>query len=242
MALGSDDYGARYRRRRARNTVRTVIYICLLIITGMLSYDAGMDAAEQPVVELRREIDRVETEKRDLMRTMGDLSIEVEKARSQTRLLEAQYKREIPDTLTRQLVGALREKLSEGVTAERLAFVMRETNNKRACDDKPATKRFMVSTPLYKGPAGAVTFFDNAVTVTGTGDSARDSTGNPEAWFDPAKPIAVEFVHVEGGDGKATGALPLHHSLVVNDTEYRFSITQGPQGFVYIAGDRCKFP
>ena len=242
MALGSSDYDARYRRRRVRSTVRWVIYICLLVIAGMLSYDAGLDAAVQPVVELREEIGRLQSEKRDLMTTMGDLSIEVERARSQIHLLEAQYKREIPDAITRQLLSTLQQKLAAGVSAERLAFVMRETNNNRACADKPATKRFMVSTPLYKGAAGAVTFFDNAVTVTGMGASARDETGNPEAWFDPAKPIEVEFVHVDGGAAKTAGRLPLHHSLVVNDTEYRFSITQGPQGFVYVAGDRCKFP
>jgi hypothetical protein len=38
------------------------------------------------------------------------------------------------------------------------------------------------------------------------------------------------------------GKLPLHHSLQVGDSEYRFTATAGDRGFMNVTADRCNFP
>ena len=55
-------------------------------------------------------------------------------------------------------------------------------------------------------------------------DPAREQ---PEAWFDPAKPVTVFFTRLGGETTSTVGVLPLHHAVVVGDLEYRFSVVAG---------------
>jgi hypothetical protein len=108
------------------------------------------------------------------------------------------------------------------------------------CVDDPDTKRFIVRTPLQKGANDSVSF--HGITVTASGESAVNESGQVEAWFDIDKPLSVAFTQL-GGEAKAkTGLLPLHHALIVQDKEYRFTLTAGPRGFVLVTGQRCAYP
>ncbi len=88
-----------------------------------------------------------------------------------------------------------------------------------------------------------MTFADNAITVIGEGEPAVNAANQPEAWFDPAKPLTVHFSRLGGQTSKATAKLPLHHSVVLGKYEYRFTVTAGnTRGFVNVTADRCTFP
>jgi len=42
--------------------------------------------------------------------------------------------------------------------------------------------------------------------------------------------------------GKVTevsGKLPVYTSVIVGDSEHRFAVVAGPQGFVQVTGERC---
>jgi len=53
----------------------------------------------------------------------------------------------------------------------------------------------------------------------------------------------VHFSRLGGETSKATAKLPLHHSVVLGDHEYRFTVTAGnSRGFVNVTADRCTFP
>ena len=104
------------------------------------------------------------------------------------------------------------------------------------------TRRFLLQTPLYNGANRSVSFANNTVTVEGEGESARDSDGKPEAWYDPAKPVRIRFTMIGGETSEVSGKLPLHHSVVADGAEQRFSVVAGERGFVEIVGDRCRFP
>ncbi len=112
----------------------------------------------------------------------------------------------------------------------------------RDCKGEPATRRFLVKTPIYQGANDSVNFAANTITVTASGVSATDDAGNPEAWFDPALPITVQFAELGGGQSDVQGILPLHHSLVINDREHKFSIVAGARGFANVTGDECRYP
>ncbi|MFQ5973449.1 MAG: cell division protein ZapB, partial [Alphaproteobacteria bacterium] len=243
MHLGRSDHARRSRRRRVRaRVVKISFFVGVIAVASAWSYWRGMENAERPTVELERTIDRLREENARLEQTTAELGVAIEAARKKTRAAQERYEREVPDDAIRTLLAQVRRKLGEGVPAERLAFVIGAAENTRSCDEKPVTKRFIVSTPLYDGPNSAVTFADNAFTVTGVGTSARDQDGNPEAWFDPAEAVTIRFTHIGGRTFEVSGRLPLHHSIVVGEIEHRFSMTQGPRGFLHVAGDSCQYP
>ena len=66
--------------------------------------------------------------------------------------------------------------------------------------------------------------------------------GKPLAWYDPAQPVTIQFTHIGGETPLVSGGLPLHHSVGVNDSEYRFNIVRVERSFVEVTGDRCAFP
>lgn len=102
-------------------------------------------------------------------------------------------------------------------------------------------KRFVLSTPSYKGPQSGVTFADGTVTVSGSGDSSISSKQEKEAWFDPGKPITVVFTVIGGKKETKTGLLPLHHTIILGNKEYRFTISEGPRSFIVISSDYCDY-
>ena len=87
-----------------------------------------------------------------------------------------------------------------------------------------------------------MTFAEGAVTITASGEAARNAQGQPVAWFDPAKPVTAVFSHLGGESSETNGVLPLHHAIVVGDTEYRFSLVSGARAFVQVTGEACPFP
>ena len=141
------------------------------------------------------------------------------------------------------LLGQMQDKLDKGVKLERLEFLVASADNPRECETEPATKRFLVQTPLYSGANDWVSFANGTMTVTAQGDSAVSSTGQVEAWFDPAKPVTARFTAVGGKVSEESGLLPLHTAIVHDGYEYRFTVVAaGTRGFVQVTGDRCKYP
>ena len=59
---------------------------------------------------------------------------------------------------------------------------------------------------------------------------------------DPEKPINVTFTQLGGETVTAEGALPLHHSVVAGDDEFRFTALPGARGFLTVTADRCDYP
>ena len=111
------------------------------------------------------------------------------------------------------------------------------------CTGEPAVRRFLVRTPIYRGANDAVTFAENAITVTASGVSAKDINGKPEAWFDPAEPVTLRITSIGGTTREASGPLPLHHTILWHDAEYRFSVVAADQrGFVLASAERCALP
>ena len=240
MTLGLS--GQRRRSYRRRRNIRVMLAIAVVVAAGTLGSRFGIYSAERPVVELEDAIDALRTENVELEAGIQERTLVIARLESEKRDLEEHYRRDVPGEADREILALAAQKLADGVDHERLAFVIGAARNERRCVDEAVTKRFVVQTPLYRGVNSAVLFANGAFTVTAEGIAARNEAGAVEQWYDPAEPIKVSFTHIGGEVFDAQGTLPLHKSIVVGNTEYRYSVTQRPRSFVHVSGDQCAYP
>lgn len=243
MTLGLHDTRLRRRRRVRWAIAKWIIGLSAIVGAGVFAYETGSTLAERRVVMREEKILELTEQNEELHRQATELKASL--ILKQKRLSDARtrYQSDVPTGQVAALLGRVREKLEAGVDPGRLEFVIKAAQNPRQCDEKPRTKRFLVQTPLYKGANDSVSFAENTITVTATGELAKDSSGRIEAWFDPALPVTLRLTRIGGKAVETTGKLPLHASLVVGDAEYRYSAVAGAQrGFVQVTGDRCRYP
>lgn len=242
MSLGLYDPDRRYRRRVWGAVVRTGIYFVLLGGAAAFAYQIGVEQMRNREERIADELATLRAENATLEQNAIRLKATAQTAQVQYRDLLARFDREVPTGELRMLSGLVAARLQDGVSADRIAFYIEAANQVRDCT-APETKRFIVPTPIYQGPNTSVGFADGRITVTGMGTNAQDQNGAAQAWFDPAQPVKVIFTTIGGEQSEATGDLPLHHSVVLGDSEYRFTVTQGEeQSFVQVTADRCAFP
>ncbi len=242
MTFGLGDRARRRKRRVWGRVARVTFYLALLVLFAVSAYRMGLERSERSVSRLERTLDELNRANAQLATDKRQLTKAVEAANARAHEVEARYERDIPAGPARELAALVNQKLGAGVAPRRLAFVIGAAQNRRACEDAAVTKRFVVQTELQSGANSAVSFADNTITISGTGDMARSAEGKAEAWFDPAKPVTVRFTMIGGKRFDVAGKLPIHHSMVVGDAEHRFSFIEGKRGFIKVAGTRCRFP
>jgi hypothetical protein len=241
MSLGFRDQ--KEASRRKWRLFRLLFTTAVLLALGVFAYQTGIVLAKREVISLRLVVDRQAAE----IVALGDENAELRRQTEAAGLAEAdwrkRYETEVPTGKSRELFALVQDQLGKGADPGRIEFLVGTAANKQSCDAVPVTKRFLVRTPLYDGANDASTFADRSIVVVALGESATDAEGNPEAWFDPAKPVVLRFIEPGGGGTEATGLLPLHHSVVRGDSEYRFAITAAERrGFVSVTAERCAFP
>lgn len=243
MSLGLHESRQRRRRRFWWGVTKWSLALAMILAAGVWSYRIGSQLAARDVVKAEEEAEALRQEVAGLQEQSAALATDLAQARKTIAAWETRYQREVPKGFVRDMVHLVQEKLAAGADEERLAFLVAAADKPRVCDDQPETKRFIVTTELQEGGANDAVSFDNrAITVTATGAAARDASGNLEAWYDPEKPITVTFTQLGGKTVTAEGALPLHHSVVSGNNEYRFTALPGARGFLTVTADRCDYP
>lgn len=239
-------YRDRVSERRRRHLVKTLAKwsagLAIVGIAGFYAYQIGSNLAQKDVRDLKASLAKLSKTVVGLKRENARLRTQAMKVRARERKLTERFRREMPPENTKALIAKLKERLDAGVGEDRLAFVIGAAEKLRSCEDAPVTKRFIVKTPIYEGANDSVSFAENTITVTAEGVSEKTSEGRPEAWFDPARPVTARFAQIGGKVSEVTGLLPLHHSMVIDSTEHKFSVIKGARGFVKITGDRCRYP
>ncbi len=239
-------YKDRVSERRRRHQVKTLAKwsagLAIVGVAGFYAYQIGSSLAQKDVRELKAEVAKLSKTVVDLKRENARLRAQAMKVKARERTLTERFRRELPPENTRALIAKLKERLDAGVGRDRLAFVIGAAEKLRSCEDVPVTRRFIVKTPIYEGANDSVSFAENTITVTAEGVSEKNPEGKPEAWFDPARPVTARFAQIGGEVSEVTGLLPLHHSVVIDTTEHKFSVIMGDRGFVKITGDRCRYP
>jgi hypothetical protein len=190
---------------------------------------------EQRAAGLQQALDRSQ-------RARSTLSVELEETRARLRYIQTRYDREVPQGAARRLHDRVTRLLDEGVPEDRLAFLIRAAGASPDCRAPPQTRRLPVARPGQDDSGGVVRFADRRIAVTAEGETATDAAGRPEAWFDPEAPVRVRFSRVGGETETVRGRLPLHHSMIVDGAELRFTVEAGRPGYAAVTAETCALP
>jgi len=215
----------------------------MLLVLGVSSYWTGQKLAVSEVTRLERKVDELEKNVAELRDRNAALQTETAAAKDAEAKWQTRYEAEVPTGKSKELLAMIEGQIAKGADPERVAFLVGTAADERSCDSDLQTKRFLLRTALYAGANDSVSFANNAIIVTGEGELSTNAEGKPEAWFDPAQPVKLYFVEPGGERSEASGILPLHHSVVRGDSEYRFTvIASDSQGFISVTAERCAFP
>lgn len=240
MSLNNYNPHLRYKERAAQRFSSFMGMMAIILISILIGFWFGKQYAAGQLITLQEQVTSLTEERDTLQDNATELSAAAQTAAKRYEQLQEEVESIIPKGPMQNLVTLVREQLAQGMDAERLSFVIRSARPPSGCVD-PESKRFVVNTPAYKGPKSIAVIADGLVEVYGSGTSARNADGKPEAWYDPAKRVEVAFKYNDKLEIKQ-GVLPLRYSVVVNDREYRFTVEAGPRSFAKVVYDSCSYP
>lgn len=240
MSMILRDQYSRSRKRNVAKTMHTIIMILIVIGVCVISFDYGKKRAIREVTTLKSQVLELNKQVADKDEKITTLQAETQTALTEYSKLQQNFEETVPHGDIVPLIKLLQKQLDNGMKAERLEFVIRSAQPPRNCSN-PESKRFVVSTPLYLGPDSSVGFANNVITITAKGEAGKNEQGNPEAWFDTGKPVTINLTALGGKNEVKEGLLPMHHTLVSGNREYRFTFAPGPQSFIMVTADSCDF-
>ncbi len=242
MSLGLHEERRNRRRRIRLNILKWLAGLLLVAAAGLYAYEfgAGLSVAEND--RLIRENTRLSGIVEKLRQANAEQKTTIEGELLRVEEWERRYERDVPAKVLKPIYELAQEKLNAGVETARLIFLIEGAENIRSCDERPVSKKVYVRTPIYRGSINSASFANNAISVTAEGVSAADADGRPQQWLDAEKPVTVRFTHIGGKVSEASGVLPLHHSIIAGDKEYRFIVTAANRGYAMVSGERCLFP
>ena len=244
LRLGGSRLERRHRGQWRNTAVRLLAYAALVGLVSWWAYDMGRDRAAASHRSLDERLAGLEEENRRLREDAQTAEAVLARAEEQLADIRRRYRAEAPSDAERDLLATVRQRIGEGVAPERIVEVVSAVQAERRCAPEVRTRRFLLRTPVSPSGGGAsVQVADGGFVVTGAGASAVDAGGSPEAWFDVAEPVRIAFARPGGAERTAEGVLPLHHSEIVGDKIYNFSLTTGAsRGFVNISEQVCAYP
>lgn len=231
----------RYRRRSIQKLAGVFVIFAVMGVSAVIGFWVGQQHTVLENDRFRDQIETLKTDKEHLEDTITELRAEVSTAMLRYEQLQGKYQQTVPEGPAEELVALVNKRLQEGMDPKRLAFILHSARPPRNCTD-PETKVFLVSTPAYKGPESSLSLADAMITVKARGQSAKNDKGEDEAWYDPSKPVALEFIFKDGQKEEKKGIMPLHQMMVIGDREYRFTITEGARSFAKVSFDSCDYP
>ena len=237
-------FGDSRRRRRQQalwRVLRFMFGVGTVLGVGIYGYQVGVSASQTRSEQLEADLARFQRANLDLRDRVAEASARSAEAAVALERMREQYATEVPSGVVADLLEHVRAQLSAGVEPQRLAFLITAAGLGDSCDGAPVTKRFMPRTPISTGPWSFVRF-DDRITVTGEGESARSEAGLPEAWYDPAKPIRLAFQRLDGTSTSIEGIVPFTYQMVAGGNEYRFSVVRGEARFVEVTAQACALP
>lgn len=239
MTLNSYNPHKRYQDRAAQRLASALKMLAFVMVSIIIGFWLGKQFGAEQLIILKDSVETLEAERTDYQKQITDLTATAQTANVRYEQLQEEVESILPAGPMQDLVTLLREQLTKGTDPERLAFVIRSARPPTGCVD-PESKRFVVATPANSGPKSVVQIADS-INITGEGISAVNQSGNPEAWYDQAKKVSITF---ENGDQKEVkkGILPIRHSMVVEDKEYRFTVETGARSFAKVVFDSCDYP
>lgn len=241
MNFGSYEFGGRSsRKRNSQRNRRISMILGFIACLCALCYWWGGERERTSQMAYKEQATKMQEERDEIEKVITGLRSEVQSTNVRYQQMEQKYLQEVPQGEFRQLTDLVKKQLDAGIKVERLALAIETARPPKNCSE-PVVKRFVVKTPVYSGPQGAVAFGNGVVTVAGEGAASVNSTGNSEAWYDPGKQVKVTFTEIGGKKTEKQGLLPIQHTLVVGNKEYRFTVAAGERSFMSVTSDSCDY-
>lgn len=245
MTFGGSRYRGGSRNKRsvpAQRIIGWIISIIIVSVSGFYAYKTGTVLGTKEARMLRAETSVLTESIDNLVFSNEELKISLQKQlRMYSDLLE-KYNQDVPEPEIRIFGDLIKNKIETGHEADKLREILTATNKDWSCEDQTISRRFIIKTPTTAEGNDAVGFAGGFITVKGIGESVLDSNGKPLAWFNPDKPITLSFTYIGGENEEVVGVLPLHHSIIIDQTIYRFSVIEGERSFVNVIGIPCSYP
>lgn len=241
MSLSYYNPNERYRKRATDRIGGFVIALSIIGVIFGFGFWLGQERARYGAGAYKVKAEELAQQNQALEQELVDLRSQTQTATARFEQLQETFDATVPEGPVRDLLDLVKKQIDEGRDPERLAFLIRSARPPRNCSEID-TKRFVVSTPSYTGPDSQITLADGSIVITGDGASAMNDKGQPEAWYDPNKSVGLKFTTVGGQSEAKKGVLPIHHSVVVGDREYRFTISDGARSFAKVTFDSCDYP
>lgn len=240
MSFKSYNPHHRYKERAAHRMSSVMAYLAIMLIAGLIGFWMGKQyGAEQLISAQTKVASLMQTEKEQQDR-ITELSTVAQTANMRFEKLKETVESTTPIGKAKDLIQIINQELEKGANPDRIAFLIKSGRPPTGCVE-PDIKRFVVATPLYKGPVSEVSIADNAIKIRANGFSAKGDKGQSEVWYDPERPIEVTFIYGDKRELKK-GVMPLRKTIVVGNREYRFTIEAGAQSFAKVIFDSCNYP
>lgn len=240
MSLSSYNPHTRYKERSAQRVASTLGIMAVILISILIGFWLGKQYGAEHLITLKDEVQTLEKERNTLQEQVTELSATAQTANKRYEQLQQEVESILPAGPMQDLVTLVREQLKQGMDAERLSFVIRSARPPTGCTE-PQSKRFVINTPAYSGPESLSSVADGSIKIGGNGQSARNAKNQPEAWYDPSKPVEIFFISDNKKEVKK-GVLPIRYSTISAGREYRFTIEAGARSFAKIVYDSCAYP
>lgn len=230
MSLGLARRKELQKRRSQRfwMFIKIILFLATIIGSSYFAFDTGQEIALRSVAYNKDKFTQQTAELEKMRIELGNTEAALNK-----------IQKLLPNTEIQNLLFVINQKAADGINPERMVTLITGMSKDAQCSEQSLTKRFVISTPVSQQIDGAVSFYRGLITVTGKGSPTLNEDGNPEAWFDPSKQITATFTLPGGETQKSTGILPLYHSVIVKDKEYRFAIVSGRKSFTDITVRSC---
>jgi len=235
------DPSSRYRRRANERKRKTMAFFIFLMLFAAFFYWLGGQVVRSSEAAYKQRAIDLKEEKASLEEHLTGLDADLQTLKMEYEKLETRYNTEVPTGELKDLAELTRKQIEDGIGKDRLEFVIQSARPPRNCTS-PETKRFVVRTPIYRGPDSFVSFVGGSMTITGLGEAAVGSNGQPEAWYDPGKPVNISFTRIGGKKVEKEALLPIHYSVVAGEKEHRFTIAKGKRSFINVTSDSCAYP
>ncbi len=240
MTLSYDPY-RRYKRRSLQRMAGFGVVLLVMTAAAAFGFFLGRQNVFKNDMMMAAQVETLTQEKLQLEDALTEMRADALTANTRYEELQRTYAETVPEGPVQDLITLVHKLVSDGMDPERLAFLLRSARPPRNCTD-PETQRFVVSTPAYKGPESKANIAESAIVIKGSGVSVRNAKGDAEAWYDPGKSVTLEFILKDGRSEIKKGVMPIHQSLIVDNKEYRFTVSEGARSFAKVTFDNCDYP
>lgn len=230
----------RYKQRAVKRMTRFIFFMVFLCVVLSIGFWMGSLGSRQNLYILAQDKRLLQEENDRIQHEITQMRAQAQTASVRLEQAKVSYEELLGGNVMKDLVLLIKKQVEQGVDVERLRSVILSARPPQNCS-KAETKRFVVVTPVYNGPSSIATI-QNGISIEGTGESAKNASGKQEAWFDPGQPVEIIFSYRRGVQEKKKGLLPMYHSMVVDNKEYRFTVTAGAKSFAKVTYDHCDYP